>query len=155
MNDNELYEIFFSKRKEYYIEKLKLYGVGKRFTFNYAPLLFGIFWFLYRKMYIESLFIFIIMCAEINFENMVLIKFIGSEQTKLFGLFFSVLSFILLGFIGNHLYIKKAKKIIRDAKKESDDFLIQKEYVLKKGGTSYIPVTISIMFLIMVIILTS
>jgi len=154
MKDIELYEIFFSKRKDYYIEKLHLNVEGKRFTFNYAPLIFGIFWFLYRKMYLESLIIFLILFAESNFENMVLIKLIGAEETKLFSIFFTIISSIIAGFIGNLLYINFAKKNIIKSKNNYVDFEERKDYLLKKGGTSFIPVILVIFLLIGVTLLT-
>ena len=77
MNSNQLYEDFFQKNNSYYLEQLKYYNNGKKFRFSYAALIFGLFWFLYRKMYLEFFLIFIFYYVETIFENTILIKLIG------------------------------------------------------------------------------
>ena len=76
-NDIELYKSFFQKRDDYYLETLDKYNQGKKFTFNYATLIFGIFWFLYRKMYIEVIIIYSFISLESLFENLLLKRLIG------------------------------------------------------------------------------
>ncbi len=152
-NDIELYKSFFQKRDDYYLEKLDKYYQGKKFTFNYATLIFGIFWFLYRKMYIEAIIIYSLISLESLFENLFLKRLIGEERTVIFSLCVTVLFIITTGFSGNLLYLKKAMRIVSKAKKKYPDFENQNSYVAKKGGTSFIVISIVIISLVLILAL--
>jgi hypothetical protein len=149
MEQTQLYEDFFQISNSYYLEKLKLVESGKRFSFNYAAFLLGTFWFLYRKMYLESLLIILIFMAEFTFENYILVDLIGAEQTKLVGFLFTVFFGISLGFIGNLLYINKSKRMVKKATQKYSDYEQQKEYLNKKGGTTYLYVVILIILIVL------
>lgn len=151
MNDLELFESFFQESNSYYLEKLELFEKGKRYSINYSALIFGVFWFLYRKLYKESLLIFLIIFLRTIFENFILNKFFDVENIKVFGFLFNILLLIFLGFIANSLYIKKAKKVIENIKKNNENIDLQKNILVKKGGTNIIAPII----LLAIIILTS
>ncbi|REC45297.1 DUF2628 domain-containing protein [Chryseobacterium pennipullorum] len=151
MDKIQLYEFFFQKSNSYYLEQLKYYEQGKKFRFSYSALIFGILWFLYRKMYLEFFIIFFVYYLETIFENLVLTKLIGIEQTKFVNFSVTIVLLILLGIIGNNLYIKKAKRTLRNAEQKYSEIEKQKEYIIKKGGTSYIYVTILLALLILAI----
>lgn len=142
MDKIQLYEIFFQKSNSYYLEQLKYYEQGKKFRFSYSALIFGVLWFLYRKMYLEFFIIFFVFYLETIFENLVLTKLIGIEQTTVVNFSVTIVLLITLGIIGNNLYIKKAKRTLRNAEEKCSEIEKQKEYIFKKGGTSYIYVTI-------------
>ena len=152
-NDIELYKSFFQKRDDYYLETLDKYNQGKKFTFNYATLIFGIFWFLYRKMYIEVIIIYSFISLESLFENLLLKRLIGEERTVIFSFCITVLFLITTGFSGNILYLKKAIRTIGKAKKKYPDFENQNRYVAKKGGTSLVVITILIISLVLILAL--
>jgi hypothetical protein len=151
MDKIQMYEIFFQKSNSYYQEQLKYYEQGKKFRFSYSALILGVLWFLYRKMYLEFFIIFFVFYLETIFENLVLTKLIGIEQTKVVNFSVTIVLLITLGIIGNNLYIKKAKRTLRNAEEKYSEIEKQKEYIVKKGGTSYIYVTILLALLILAI----
>ncbi|WP_294271946.1 DUF2628 domain-containing protein [uncultured Chryseobacterium sp.] len=142
MAQEQLYGAFFQKQKTYYLEQLNYYEQGKRFRFNYASLIFGIFWFLYRKMYLEFFIIYAFYIIETTFENTILIRLIGYEQTKLVNFFVTIILLVILGIIGNNLYIKKAKRTMRRAHAKFQDIEKQKSFLARKGGTTFIYVVL-------------
>ncbi|KIA89087.1 DUF2628 domain-containing protein [Kaistella jeonii] len=150
MDKIQLYEIFFQKSNSYYHEQLKYYEQGKKWRFNYSAVIFGVFWFLYRKMYLEFFIIFIFYYLETIFENVVLTNFIGIEQTKVVNFSVTIILLMTLGIVGNNLYIKKAKRTLKNAEVKYSEIEKQKEYIAKKGGTSYI----FIIFLLVILILS-
>ncbi|MNK30391.1 hypothetical protein D3C87_488080 [compost metagenome] len=154
MDKIQLYEIFFQKNNSYYLEQLKYYEQGKKFRFSYSALIFGIFWFLYRKMYLEFFIIFIFYYLETILENSVLTKLIGIEQTKVVNFSVTIILLITLGIIGNNLYIKKAKRTLRQAEVKYSEIEKQKEFIARKGGTSFIYVTILLALFILAISLS-
>ncbi|WP_027375644.1 DUF2628 domain-containing protein [Kaistella palustris] len=153
MDKIQLYETFFQKSNSYYQEQLKYYEQGKKWRFNYSALIFGVFWFLYRKMYLEFFIIFIFYYLETIFENVVLTKLIGMEQTKVVNFSVTIVLLITLGIIGNNLYIKKTNRTLKNAEKKYSEIEKQKEYIAKKGGTSYIYITFLLFLLILSVFL--
>lgn len=149
----ELYESFFQERKEYYLEKLKLLENNKKFTFNYATLIFGIFWFFYRKMYVELFIIYSFVVLETLLERHFLSEMIGYDNITIFNIAFSVFFLLFIGFTGNYLYLKKAKRTIEKAEKKYPDLETQKEYVTQKGGTTFIFIWILLILIILYAIL--
>ena len=153
MDKIQLYETFFQKSNSYYQEQLKYYEQGKKWRFNYSAFIFGVFWFLYRKMYLEFFIIFIFYYLETIFENVVLTKLIGIEQTKVVNFSVTIILLMTLGIIGNNLYIKKTSRTLKNAEKKYSEIEKQKEYIAKKGGTSYIYITLLLFLLILSVIL--
>jgi len=103
-------------------------------------------------MYLEFFAIFVFYYIETIFENTVLINLIGSEQTKLVNILVTITLLIILGIIGNNLYLKKAKRTIKKAKEKFSEYENQKKFLTKKGGTSFVYVTI---ILLLVVIATA
>jgi len=101
-------------------------------------------------MYLEFFIIFIFYYLETIFENVVLTNLIGIEQTKVVNFSVTIILLMTLGIIGNNLYIKKAKRTLKNAEVKYSEIEKQKEYIAKKGGTSYI----FIIFLLLLIILS-
>jgi hypothetical protein len=153
MEKIQLYEAFFQKSGGYYLEQLNFYEKGKKFRFSYSSSIFGIFWFLYRKMYLEFFIIIAIFYVESIFENLVLVKLIGIEQTKFFSFAVNIILLITMGIIGNNLYIKKAKRTLEKAQMKFTDPDQQKEFLTKKGGTSFLYVIILLTILVLAILL--
>lgn len=153
MNQYKLYEDFFQQSNSYYLEQLDHYQNGRKYRFNYTALLFGIFWFLYRKMYLEFFIIFIILQIEAYVENAILVNLIGTEQTKLVKLLVTISFLIILGIIGNNLYLRKANRIVQKAEESFNDYEEQKRFLQRKGGTSYVYVTVLIILLILALVL--
>lgn len=155
MEKTELYEAYFQDNSTYYLEQLNYYEKGKKFRFNFSAVLFGVFWFLYRKMYLEFFVIIIIFYAESQFEKYVLAELIGTEQTKLFSFAVDIILMVTLGIIGNNVYLKKAKRTVEQAQITFADPEQQKEFLDKKGGTSILLVMIAFGLFVLAVILQS
>lgn len=155
MEKTELYEAYFEDSSNYYLEQLNYYEKGKKFRFSFSAVLFGVFWFLYRKMYMEFFVIITIFYAESQFENYILAELIGTEQTKLFSLVINIILTITMGIIGNNLYLKKAKRMVEQAQVTFADPEQQKEFLAKKGGTSIVFVMIAFALFVLAIIVQS
>src|SRR5688500_8755665 len=54
VNENYL-RAFFDRQSDYYLLKYYEYHGGNKFTFNIGSFFCGIFWFLYRKLFLEFL----------------------------------------------------------------------------------------------------
>lgn len=155
MEKTELYEAYFQDSSNYYLKQLNYYEKGKKFRFSFSAVLFGVFWFLYRKMYLEFFVIIIIFYAESQFENYVLAELIGTEQTELFSFAVDIILMVILGIIGNNLYLKKAKRMVEQAQITSADPEQQKEFLAKKGGTSIVLVMIAFALFVLAVIVQS
>lgn len=155
MEKTELYEAYFQDSSNYYLEQLNYYEKGKKFRFSYSSVIFGLFWFLYRKMYLKFFVILIIFYTETQFENHVLARLIGTEQTKLFSLAVNIILTVTLGIIGNNLYLKKAKRMVEQAQITFADPEQQKEFLAKKGGTSIVLVMVAFGLFVLAVIVQS
>lgn len=155
MEKTDLYEAYFQDSSNYYLEQLNYYEKGKKFGFNFSAVLFGVFWFLYRKMYLEFFVIITIFYAESQFENYVLAELIGTEQAELFSFAVDIILMVTLGIIGNNLYLKKAKRMAEQAQIRFADPEQQKEFLAKKGGTSILLVMIAFALFVLTVILQS
>ncbi|WP_375560990.1 DUF2628 domain-containing protein [Bernardetia sp. OM2101] len=145
-SDNTLFELFFHKSKEYYIDKLISYQKGQKFTFNAFAFLFGLFWFTYRKMYVQALVILLILGIE-GFLEVLLFPDMDETTINNVNIFMTILIATITGFTGNYLYIKHAERIIENTQKKYNDTEQIYEIVKRKGGVSYL------VFIILVIII--
>jgi hypothetical protein len=59
--DIELYDAYFGRSSDYYLEKLERAKIHNKITFNPYALLLGLFWFIYRKLWLEFLLIAVIL----------------------------------------------------------------------------------------------
>ncbi|RXM40512.1 hypothetical protein BOQ62_06035 [Chryseobacterium sp. CH21] len=116
--------------------------------------MFGVFWFLYRKMYLEAIVIYSFFYIESCLENFFLPKIIGTEQTKLVSYCVSIIMLIIIGFCGNLLYINKAKRTIKKVEEKFPEYEQQKEYLNKKGGTTLLYATILLIIIIVAVALS-
>jgi len=139
----DLYKEYFTYEKDYYAEKLVNLEQGKKYSFNLWAGLFGLIWFCYRKMYIQSVVIFIInsiFAVATAIAISIINPFnVGNYLYSQFVIW--PLSFVVLGFLGNYLYLKKSMKVV-DRIASGDDF---QKYetdkiteIREKGGTSMV-----------------
>jgi len=148
------YELYFGTRKDYFIPKLIDFEKGKRISFNIGPFFFGIFWFLYRRLYIHSLIIFIIVIFELFIERQ-LLKRIGNSQNAEITLriIWLLVSGIILGYLGIYFFLKQSKKKIENIMNSSIDEFLKIKRLKKSGSGNWILVLSTIIVLIVMIIL--
>ena len=134
--DLDLFELYFQRNSAYYLDKLEKYKLGKKYSFNLFPFLFGFFWFLYRKMYIQAFFFAVLIIAADYIQQM-----IGSDANGDPNIYINIFSTFLFatitGFIGNTLYVQQAERTIANAKTKFTDQAAIHKYVKQKGGVSY------------------
>ncbi len=133
----DFFNLYFQKNTAYYQDKLAKYKQGKKYTFNVFAFLFGLFWFIYRKMYLEA-FAFIIFVVATSFLEEI-IAIATNENSNLFVSVITTFSIATItGFFGNNLYLQKAIKTITYAKTGLPDEAQIKKYIKQKGGVSYL-----------------
>ena len=126
VNEEKYLKAFFGKSAEYYLTKYNEYHEKNTlFPFSVPAFFLNIFWFLYRKLYLEFFIIMIIIA---------LIPSISPWQNMV-----NIMILVCLGFLGNNLYIKKGDSIIKKviASTENEDARIKR--LQTKGGTSWVP----------------
>lgn len=137
----DLFKAFYTQESKYYADKLNRYEQGSKYSFNFWAGLLGLIWFCYRKMYVQAIILFLLTFVLGAISGIVLLLFIPDEQliTSYNNVIIWTLSFVILGFLGNTLYIKKSKKIVEEliARNEIEDIPNSMATELReKGGTS-------------------
>lgn len=152
-NDKELYAAYFGRSADYYLDVLERFRNGQRFVFNWYSLLLGLFWFLYRKMYRETIMFFTIsvmlgMVQTLMFRD----PSMAVYQQKI-NFMATILLNLSYGIFGNYLYIRKAIAEVEYAKTQSPDPVELTNYLSQKGGTTMHPVFILIIIYLLYIVL--
>ena len=104
-NDLQLFELYFQKSKEYYLDKLTKYKSGQKFTFNIFAFLFGLFWFVYRKMYLQALIILLVIIGEGFIEQLILTNSVDENTSSIINIISTIAIATITGLLGNNLYI--------------------------------------------------
>ena len=131
----EYFENYFGKRKDYFIPKLIALENGKKYSFNYGAFFFGIFWVLYRRLYVHSLIIFLIVMIESMIEMWLLDYYRYDRDLEIsMRVIWLLIYGIVLGYLGNYFYLKSSKKKIEQISlsQEEESFKMRK---LKKLGS--------------------
>ena len=154
MQKIDLYKEFFTHEREYYAEKLINFEKGEKYSFNFWAGFLGLTWFCYRKMYIQSLVIFIataifaiITAVTISIINPFNVGNVLYSQFVVWPL-----SFVVLGFLGNYLYLKKSMKVVDEfiSTHNPEQTTIERALELRvKGGTSMTSALICVGLLIL------
>jgi len=149
--ERAFYKAFFHSRSDYYLQCLDLYHAGKRFQFNLPAFFFGIFWFLYRKLYREALFILFFSIALFAFES-ILIQRADEATARYISLGFSLGGAIAIGITANFLYLQKAERIVKEAVSNYSGYDQAMLHVRRRGGVQWLwlPAVILLVILYMV-----
>ncbi len=138
--DENIIKAFVQKNSDYYLNKWKLMATtGSKISWNWPAFLFGVFWLVYRKMYLQSFILIIasIITSFIPFINMI----------------FALAIWIGLGLFGNYIYsyftYNKLLEIKNLAKNEEEIRFL----AIQKGGTSVVGVLVLIGIFILLEIL--
>lgn len=154
----DLFKAFYTQKSKYYADQLEKFEQGERLSFNFWAGFFSVTWFIYRKMYKQAIIIFLIILA-LTIISAVILQLINpydSSNEVYVKIFFYIFDFVVLGFIGNKLYISKSIKSVESFINEHglenvDNSLMNK--LRAKGGTSIVNALIFevIMILIQII----
>ncbi len=137
----DLFRAFFTEESDYYADKLEKYEQGTKYSFNFWAGFLGPVWFCFRKLYVEALVLFLLTFVLSSITAVVLWLIIPNEQiiVPFSTAFITIISFVILGYLGNTLYLKKSKKIVEDFISENDIENINNSLtseLREKGGTS-------------------
>jgi hypothetical protein len=139
-NHEEYYQEYFGNDAGYYLEKLEQYRRGIRFTFNIGAFFLGVFWLLYRKMYLfAGLAVVVVTASSLLLETVLKSNAVPANNALLWNNGLTIFWSILLGFTGNWLYLKQAQKhvqkALRDERNETEALL----QLRAQGSTTLMP----------------
>lgn len=152
-DDHDLYAAYFGRSADYYLYVLERFRAGQPFVFNVYALLFGLFWFLFRKMYRETLMFFAI-SLMLGFLQTYLFHFPSlAAYAKPIGMMLTLLLNLSYGIFGNYFYMRKAISEVEYAKTQSANKEEGLSYLSNKGQTTLHPVFLLIIVYLVYIIL--
>lgn len=154
-DDVSLYEAYFQKGKPYYLNRLDRYLKGQQYSFNPFAFLFGLFWFMYRKMYIEAVVVLLAMMVEGFLESLILPENIGREKEQLVSIISTIVIATIIGFVGNYFYFRKAGKVIEKAKMKFAGSEEQISFLKERGGVSYFFLVIILVIIVALYVFNS
>lgn len=146
----DLYQALFDKDKDYWTREAVQLEMQNKTSFNIYALLFGVFWFLYRKMYREALIIFFIIIAISYAEEVLLAnEFINQDAYEVLSLVITLGTSILLGFLANRLYIWSCQRKVQMIQKVYESEEQRLEALRASGGTNtLLPAIFLVLFLL-------
>lgn len=152
-DDKELYAAYFGRSADYYLEVLERFRNGQMFVFNAYALLLGLFWFLFRKMYRETIMFFAISMMLGFLQTYIFRMPAIAPHQQTIGMVLTILLNLSYGIFGNYLYMRKAIADVEFAKSQSASKEEVMGYLSNKGGTSMHPVFILIIIYLVYILL--
>jgi hypothetical protein len=125
------------------------------FTFNIPAFFLGMFWFLYRKMYVQAAVIFAIISVIGVVEDLMLVNASANGLASMIvNIVVTLITSLITGFVANNLYIAHAeKKINQITATIKDEESVLKE-LKKKGGTNLLIPWIAAGIFLVVFVLT-
>lgn len=136
MKNKAYYEAYFQKQKGYYVDHLERLEAGKHLSFNLGAFVFSFFWLIYRKMYNHAVAYLGIMFVGSALMGLLFSSWDAEAQNAIMILATLAIQ-ITLGFWGNKLYFKQARKhvttLVAVAKEES----VRLALIKAKGGVAY------------------
>lgn len=151
--DRELFAAYFQRSSAYYLEQLDRLRAKKRLSFNPYAFFCGIFWFLYRKLYIEFIIIAVLLVTEGQLEAYLYENTDLYEYATLISWSITILFCLSYGIFANILYLKRAEKHVSLAKSKFIGLEGRKIFLEKKGGTTFTAVTILLVLIVLFVIL--
>ncbi len=137
---DEYLRAFFQKNSDYYIDKWHKFNTGQKVGFKSYALLFGMFWVFYRKMYWEGFVLTIVLLIEGLLETSILgpPETRSADSQKMANALGTIILVLFIGFIGNSLYMRSAKRKISRILANphvSEELIVER--IRKVGGTSF------------------
>ncbi|GGK56446.1 DUF2628 domain-containing protein [Rufibacter glacialis] len=136
----DYYRAYFGNDADYYLDKLEKYQAGTKITFNIAAFFFGIFWMLYRRMYRQGLLVMVALTAESYLLGIVIQQYgISDSNAKLLNNISTIAWSVLVGFLGNWLYLRQAQAKVAQALEEEDSEQEAVNRLNAQGSITLIP----------------
>jgi Protein of unknown function (DUF2628) len=137
-SEEDLFSDFFQQDAPYYIDKVIRYRADEKFTFNVWAFFFGIFWFLYRRLYLEAGIIIVILAAISLFENLFLVKLVSPQAFTQIGLSINISVAFVQSMLANFLYVRKAERVVIESDASSNNEAVVQRLIVSKGGVSLV-----------------
>lgn len=133
--------MFISKNIEYYNPKFRqITRTGDKKTWNWSAFFFNIYWFLYRKMYVQAVIIFFIS--------------IIATMIPYVGIIINLCMAIGIGMYANSIYLDNINKKLNEIAIMGSDmgYETKESMIMKKGGTNIaIPLVILGIYVLFII----
>ncbi|WP_066836612.1 DUF2628 domain-containing protein [Rufibacter ruber] len=146
----DFYRAYFGVDADYYLYKLAQQQAGTRFTFNLGAFFFGLFWMLYRKLYVQALAV-VAVVAGVSFllNYLALTQQIAAQTLQLINNFIALFWSLAIGFLGNWLYLRQAKaRVTKMLQKEKDEEQAALR-LQRQGSITYLPhILLAALFLV-------
>lgn len=146
-----LYEAYFQRSADYYIERMVSFPTRKIY-FNPFAFFMGLFWLLYRKLYIEFFAVLLALIVVGYTEDYLFRHTYLYNYQQVISWTISILFLIAYGCFANYFYFKKAKRYVDFVNTNFAEEDVKMAYLKKKGGTSMLSV---ILFIVGMILLTA
>lgn len=130
MDKEEFFKLYIGEKFDYYLNIFNAIEIKKNvFSLNIVAIIFDIFWLAYRKMYLNLIFIWVVLFIE----NMIciILKFSG-----IISLIAQLITWILFGLLGNYFYYKHVQSKFLKMQIKYPDYNILKGKAIKSGGIS-------------------
>lgn len=154
--NKEYFEIFVDTGKDYYLEILNDHEQGKKIQFNSMAFFYGLGWFLFRKMYIET-FILLIPLVLVGAMEQFILNQLGLTNAPLISFLHLIIILLIagmLGYFGNWIYIAHVNRKLNSlTEKYNFDEILLKSKIQKQGGTSFIAIGIWFTLIISMLII--
>lgn len=137
-DEDELRQLV-GKRADYYLGKWQtIEETGNSAVFNIAAFFFGLFWMIYRKMYLYS-FLAIILIVVVSSVEIALDVPDIVDRTTTFAFCFA------FAFFGNYLYYLHSKSVLAKLHKQNAPSALTGDQLSDVGGTSWAIVIMSLL----------
>ncbi|MFB9864653.1 DUF2628 domain-containing protein [Rufibacter immobilis] len=152
---DDYFHAYFGADAEYYMDRLEQYRQGRKLMFNWGAFFFGIAWMLYRKLYKEALLAMAtIVVLSFLVERLIQTAGLTGGAALLANNAFTIGWSLLLGFIGNWLYLRQAhvqvQKVLAQAPGQQAAFA----QLQQLGGITFIPHIIVAALIAVLLLLT-
>jgi hypothetical protein len=136
-------EAFVGDRHAYYWGHWqRASGGGLRAGFNWAAFFLNFAWMLYRKMYRE----FLIAMAAVLSLGVVqgLVEYLTEKNLDGLDKLENIVVAVAMGMIGNGLYLRRARRVIGNARAQEPDPERRTALLKARGGTSWIGLVVTV-----------
>lgn len=151
----DYYVAFFGKRHEYFIKRLVDLAETKSWSFNIGAFFFGLFWFLYHRLYLAALAIAIVIFMESIAEDYLFMKLEASfEAVKSMQVIITILSSIVLGYLANNIYLKySVRKVAKILEQTTEDEEVRVQQLSKAGKNNGTLIVALIIIVILAVVI--
>lgn len=133
----DYYQDFFETNKDYWTQEAVQLEMQGNTRFNIYAFLFSLGWFLYRKMYKESLFIAgAIIILSLLQQWIYALNIMSDDAFILFNLVTTLIISGVLGFLANRLYIQHCDQKIAEILERNSDETRRRTEIQARGGTN-------------------